>query len=284
MALGTRRRARSSSRKRRAPRKRVTAVLTQVKSAKRKRNPAWRRRAINAMALTPTMRAACKTDRQTALETGSLSTRTLYAKLINRISVATSFGTTGIAPNMRLRPIVNLRGWKINLGIINITPTCPLWFHYAIVTPKTEANADGFDTGNFFRGYEVSRDFGMGSGAYGSVINTAPINADRFHILFHKRWYIPKQESGLPDGIWNGGDYRSANYRIKEFYVPFKKPIAFDDDALYPSGATHHTKPETPIWAVYWVGVPMETAPAEPITNVIGFDHDVVAFFKEPKS
>lgn len=283
MALGGKRRARSSSRKRRAPRKRVTAVLTQVKSAKRKRNPAWRRRAINGMSLTPKLASLCKTDRQTDPTTGSLSTRIIYAKCINRIAPAKEFGTTGIAQNRRLRAVINLRGWHVNLNMINLTTTNPLFFHFAIVCPKNEANADGFDTNEFFRGYEVSRDFPMSSAAHGSVLNLAPINADRFHVLMHKRWFIPKKDPAETTTIWNSGDYRSLNYRIKTMYVPFKKPIAYDDDAMYPAGSIF-TKPEQPIWAVYWVTVPIEDPPIEPIANSLGLSIDIVAFFKEPKS
>nr|QKN88877.1 MAG: capsid protein [Cressdnaviricota sp.] len=276
MGFGGRSRRRGSVRRKRkfntrGPKRYVgTAVLLK----KRKKPTAWRRKVTFAMSADPSLMDACKTDRASGVTVQNLTTTTLYSQIINKVAVLdpSNFGPDGgPKQNMRLRGLINVRGWKFRLSMLNQTNVGPLWFNYAIVSPKAGYNVT--DLG-FFREYESSRDVNFTTGLSLSACSLYDLCSDKFSILLHKKWFLPTCPT---DRIWAEGDYRSQNYRVWEKYIPFKRPVSFDDDG--PGNI-----PDKPIYVVYWCSFPIGDPNSTQINNACVLVNDVVTYYREPKS
>jgi len=272
MALGGRSGRGSLRRRKRVSFKKKRTMCCTTKRIKR-RKPAWKKRAIAGMSTTPSANNVCKVFRAGGVDPTVLATRALYFTTINQVPNFDVLNSTyGIGANMRLRNIVNLRGWRLRLSMLNLY-NIPLWFNFAIIGPKG-SNPDEPAVADFFRDYGTSRDIGFGTGLSGVTMNFNPINPDKFHILMHKRFFLPVNTDATSD--YSEGAYANTNYRYKKFWVPFKKPIAFDDD-------TATNTPETEIWMAYWCDQPMTPAGASSSASAAIVTMQAFGYFKEPK-
>lgn len=265
------RKRKRSTRKRRYGKRKCCCTPT-----RRRRRVAWKEQVRTEMGGTIKQMQVCKTHRVTSTNTLSLATRTLYWARINDIYKATSISTLyGFAANNRLSNVIDLRGWKVRMDMLNLNSGA-LWFNWAIVMPVDGQNPApnyGPPTQDFFRDYTASRDVSFSTALTGSVFSSYDINTDKYKVLTRKRFFIPRNDN-LDDGLYNIGARKETNYVHKEFYVPFKRPILFDDDEgdLWP---TKH------IFAVYWTDFPIATAGTASAPNVQYLVHDIVAYFRD---
>ena len=239
-----------------------------------RRSPTWRKKCIAAMSDSHlSKRSVVKTDRATDVTEINYATRTLYQSIINNIEVFNAISQVtigGLQPNKRISTVIDLKGWKIRLRVFNRFAE-PLIFHYAFVTPRVEFN---ITSDRFFRDYNDSRDVNFGIGLTGTAMRY-PLNPDKFHILFHKRMFIPRCND--PSGVlWNQGDRAQTNQREMEWYEPFNRKITFEDDL---TGG--FIDPSTPIIAMWWVDAPTAPANDPAVANAISFQQDVVINFSE---
>jgi len=278
-ALGVRRRRRSNSKMARMSRAmykvgfKPNTMCCQVKKRGRKK-VTWKKKVKDAMSSGPLKTNICKQDRQTTVAVTTLDTRTCYTQRINRVIPFASTDTwaNGIPQNRRLRPNINIRGWRITLDMLNTNKENPLWFNYAIIQPikgqQTLVSLDGF-----FRESETSRDVNFSAGLTGQAFSTLPISPDSFNILMHKRFFIPA--SGVDAG-YSPGLMANTNYRKKRFWVPFKRPVAFDDDDA-------NSNPEKGIFVAYWVCFPIQDATAAQ-SGVMLLNQEIICFYREQKT
>jgi hypothetical protein len=247
--------------------KKPVPVKRPAKKATKKES--WRNKALTEMSSTK-KKNLCKTDRMTTTSTAMIHEKELNQVLINKIepfNSATQLTPGGLKQNLRLRPMVNIRGWKINMMILNLNDW-PVYFHYAIISPKAEA--DGSDLRiDFFRDFNASRDVSFMDGLTGSAFTRLPINTDKYAVLCHKKLFVPR----ALEGGWAHGSYENSNFRHIEMYQPFNRTVAFHDDS---------EEPEVPIFAVYWCCDPSVDTGVNPVQDAkVKIQHDVIAYYNE---
>lgn len=191
-----------------------------------------------------------------------LNDRTLYA-----------FDLTGIPqgdePTMRERDLINLRGIKVCMEVVNTTPA-PLYFNFAIISPKGEVNLNPIE---FFRSYSDNRGTDFESPNISSLdYHCRPINTDVFNILHHKRYVLTTGDAASKGEVYQG----NAAIRVMR-YFPIKRQVRYRRQL---EGEGDFCT--TPIFFVFWTaiaGFGTETAPQEAFRT----DTRIVTYFRDPK-
>lgn len=230
---------------------------------KRKRSNAARKRVLRRRVGESIGTGNAKSD--TLRVDNNLDTRTLYSHpLLNVVK--------GNSINERERDIVNFRGIKFCMSIMNKIPTTiaqngeQLYFNYAILSGKAEEAKLGLPVVNFFRSMETGlrgQNFAIDLSALD--FHCLPINTDLYNVHMHKRLKI--------------GPYSSTegkNTRTFEWYTPLKRQIRYNGASEFPVGKQ--------MFLVYWCdmqGVP-QLAPA--IVNQVDLQLKILKYFKEPKN
>jgi len=237
----------------------------------------WKRDTLAGMSSSIKNLSVCKTFRGENVDPVAIPTRILYYAAINKPPMVTSISsTTGIAGNARLRNVINMRGWKFQLSMRNELRE-PLWMNWAIVSPRGRGLDEQTQSLDFFRDHTISRDVGFGPGLSSTTMNFAAINTDKYFVLRHKRWFLPSNANTDPETSYADGSYANTNYRYKEFYLPFKRPVAFDDD-------NSTLDPETPVWMMYWFDELMKPSGTESVANAATVQLRCIGYYREPKA
>jgi len=214
-----------------------------------------------------------KTDRMTSIGSNPIDSHQVYYTDLTDIKsfdVSGGIGVGGIKNNRRLGCVTDIRGWRITLDIRNKQSLVPCYFNYAVV----RQNEYGVITNSeFFRDYNDSKDVTFNTALTCQALANLPLNPDKFHILFHKRVWIPRATS--PGATqYSAGSYMDSNFRKLKMYIPFKHSHVFNDD-----GGDNSPRP---IFLVVWCADPMTVGlTGVPITNFCDYSEEVITFFKD---
>ena len=254
-----------------AVKSRNTKKRTTTNKKNKSKIATWRKKVLDQMTVLPGTKSLCKTDRQTNTAEQVTNQRVLYKNLINNVltivDATTDILPSGLKPNLRLRNTLDVKGWKITLGLYNENDW-PLMFHYAIICPLE--NEDENLAIDFFRDHDVNSDLNFSTGLTGAAMNNLPINRDKHAVLLHKKNFIPRSPGS---GTWASGAWQNVNYRRMEFYVPFNRLVTYKDatDAL----------PFKKIYAVYWTSDPTVPSGSPEVEGGLRFAHDVICYYKD---
>lgn len=230
---------------------------------------AWKRRSRRKAAFNPpqftTGTASSKRtviDRSTGPVNYSDVTQNLLVNLSD-ISHTTSNSIDG-----RQRNIVNVRGWKICMEIVN-TSSAPLYVNVAIVVPKQSV---GVSTSGFFRDSTSSRaiDFDA-TQLTGMEFHCLPINTDKYYVLHHRRYRLASSDSAT--NVYKEGN--SKNFLNLDFYKKFNRQIRYEDNSDITAEAG---RPYLLHWASNW-----GTGTGEVAVTSYSSSHRIIAYFREPK-
>ena len=185
--------------------------------------------------------------------------------------------------NNRQRGLVNMRGFKVCMEIVNKSAV-PMYLNLAVISPTGKNN--GFTVNNagqdseaifakFFRDQGTSNDrYKNFSSALSALeLRCLPINTDEWTVLKHKRMLLGRVPEELP-GTGTLFTQR-ANFKTFEFYKRISRQIMYD------SGSG--TSAEQPVYLVWWAdqwGTPGGGAQQD----IIDYNLRVIKYFKEPKN
>jgi len=88
--------------------------------------------------------------------------------------------------NRRSRDIVNLKGIKLSMNIVNGSDQ-PLYVNVAVIVPKYDQSQSTVRIRDFFRGNANGRGTDFDTNLSALELNTLPINRDQYHVLYHRR-------------------------------------------------------------------------------------------------
>jgi len=156
----------------------------------------------------------------------------------------------GTAIHQRLRDSVDLRGFRVNIRVVNVSEERrPINFHWAIIAPKNGTsvpNSDFFRTANNTKGR--GQDFN--TDLAGVDFDTNPINTDKYTVVTHQKCHLAARYNIIdnsPAQLHNINGFK--NYRKFDTYVPIKRTLVYDRTDDTTLNATFCT---TPIFIVYW--------------------------------
>lgn len=199
----------------------------------------------------------------------NVQSRTLYSRDITWLEHTASNDI-----DKRQRDMINLRGFRINLGFYRDTTASArdIKLHVAIIHDKGRANAlltqnNPVLVGDFFRGNGVNRAIDFQNSLAGIEVNSLGINTDLYTVLM-KRVYLLKSPS--QNGL--------ASFN-KRFYVKVNRQIRYDNET---------TTTEEPVatdgrcFLVWWAELAVgANAGATPI--LLGtMDRFTVTYWREP--
>ena len=151
----------------------------------------------------------------------SLNTRTLFPQELTLLQ-------KGSAIDEREYDMVYISGFKISMQLRSGRPD-PSMLHVAVVAPR-EFCGDGatpnFNT-NFFRSPKDSRGIDFNTQLASQQINNYGINSDKWHVFWHKRYWIGPEDTTAPTDEYNVGV--SRNWLNVKKYVPLKRQIRYED-------------------------------------------------------
>jgi len=188
-------------------------------------------------------------------------TRTLYN--VNLLSMIRGNGDN---INNRARDIVNVRGMKMCVEMENLGSKS-LWVHTALIVPKNRTST--FGSADFFRseGLNDRRSNDFDTSLDSMQMRCLPINTDEWHVISHKRKFLPGSSSSDKSG--------STNAAV-DTYHPINRQFRFDGPG---AGACN-----TPIYFVYWAdGLGVGNA-GGPVLNGWSLGFRNVTYFREPKT
>jgi len=235
----------------------------------------WRAKTVKRMADVDKTATLCKYDRLTATTiTNMPQGYMVYVDMtdVKGVLVTDGFTDSGIKPNRRLSNNIDMRGWKYQLHVQNKSKT-PQIFHYAMVRSR-RTDSQVFSFTDFFRDYNDSRDLDFNAGLFAQNYHNLPINPEAYDVLFHKRTNIPG--IALQSVDWLAGSAKDQNWRKLAGYVPYKKPVTYDDDNALPPNPR-------PIFMVMWTAEPFSISgsPMDKVADVLRLHADCVAVFKD---
>ena len=172
--------------------------------------------------------------------------------------------------NTRQRHLVNFRGFKLCMEVSNVEDV-PIYFNVAMVTVKANTAPTAFE---FFRGSGQNRalDFG-GATVNGLEYHCLPLNADKFNILWHKRYTLNPGFSTTPT-VYKSDSGKSF-FTIKK-YTKFNRQLQYANnaDVIPESGG---------VWLIYWASVFGSSDVSPSLPNALSISTRVVAYYREPK-
>lgn len=190
----------------------------------------------------------------------NINTRTLYDEPLLNV-------TRGDAINERKRDVVNFRGIKFCMSLVNKAATANgqnMYFNYAIVSPKADDTKLALPLAEFFRGTGAQRHQAFDNALSSLDFRCLPINTDKYNVHKHKRLQL--------------GPYSSAegkNTRTWEFYMPLNRQIRYENGTTdVPAGKQ--------MFLCYWCDYQDTNPGGVPVTNVADFQLRILKYFKEP--
>lgn len=190
-------------------------------------------------------------------------TRTMYEH--NLFDVA-----KGTAENTRERATVKISGMKICMQVRN-KDNNPMYLNMAMVSTKSGDSGTGIQLQDFFRssGASRGRDFSDPS-LTGQEMHCLPINADKYIILFHRRYLLGPTPLSTTFSPHTG----RPNYKNFDFYQKINRQISYDADTA--------TRPETgQVHFIYWFS-PYEMGPGSAVqTNVAEASIHGITYFRD---
>lgn len=203
-----------------------------------------------------------------ATDQTSIDTRTLYSEEMTDIPKWT---TSANELYSRTRDMVNINGYKVCLFFKNDSDV-PVYFHWAIVQPKT---ATTMSTADFFRnngdvGTSGNRGEDFATTLSSLKMDCLSINTDKYNIVRHKRHIVGVRNYNQP---YNNGGGPPSYLHISE-WVKIGRQFRFED--------TSTPKCTTPLYFVYWMD---RTDNAGGATATIGagtFSSETVCYWRNP--
>lgn len=189
----------------------------------------------------------------------TINSRTMY-------EVPLTLLVKGDGINQRERDAVNLRGWKVNMEMINVG-TKPRYFNYAVVTPKdcgtTTTSTLVID---FFRAYQANRAQNFSISLTGLQLHTLPINTDKINVLKHGRFKLGTDDpqAGFKD---------TRNYKTFSFFLPLGRQIRYDSSG----------NPTQKAWLVFWYDSVGAEANSAAEVEGLKLHYQIVTYFREPR-
>lgn len=246
-------------------------------SAYRKYGPAAYKSAAKVQAAWRGYKAWKKRTAEIGNDVGSSSTKkatganvgTTNSRDLNRLNIVALAKTTTNAIDGRQRDVVNFRGSRICLSLMNET-TEPLTVSYAVVCPR---NAPIVQNEKFFRafGTERSQDFTTALSAH--ELNCLPINADEYTILKHSKFTLAPAV-----GAANAAGNNANSYKNLQFYIKIGKQLRYFSDG----DATQQTWAITGnCWLVWWCDKMLAPSGAGSSTGAMKHDVRIYKYFKE---
>jgi len=213
-----------------------------------------------------------KTDRMTAVASATIDSHQVYYTDLTDIKsfdVSGGIGPNGIKNNRRLGCVSDIRGWRVTLDIRNRNVTQACIFNFAIVRQQELGVVTNSE---FFRDYNDSKDVTFNTALSSQSLTNSPLNPEKFHILMHKRRWIPRATSATSNS-YTVGSQQESNYRKIKMWVPFKNPYVFNDD-----GGDNSPRP---IFLMVWCAEPMSVGTVTPIIQFCDYAEEVITFFRD---
>lgn len=220
--------------------------------------------------------ADCKKNLGPAETNLALAERTLYETRINDIpkSDGTIDGSPVNSINGRQRDIIFYSGFKLCLEVRNNHGANPVYYNWAIVSPKGEKTADGFfDNTDFFRssGQGDTRSLDFGNAFAGMEYNCLNINVDKFLVLYRGRQLLGTTSS-QSTSYANG--FRSSYYKLEKWF-PIKRQLRFDTGGRIPVNGQ--------LFLVQWCSKFMGDGGGANGSNMVDASWRLINYFHEPK-
>jgi len=249
----------------------ATTVQRAFRAARRNRAMNRRRRPVQ----NPRQRIGNPVGRDTSRRTQTVqvlpatqkSDRTLYAYDVTAIE-------QGTLPNQRTRDIVNFRGIKICMDVLNVTdPNRPVFFNWAVISPKA---ANYIDELQFFRSNADNRAVNFDNATLTSMdYHCRGLNTDEFNIICHKRSILAPLSSG---GQFSG----KTNKRVMS-YIKIARQIRYNSFRIPDTDPPEQEeKCTSPIFFVWWCareGYGGETAAEDSVV----VDLRIISYFRNPR-
>lgn len=223
------------------------------------------------------------------------NTRAFYSKPI-------IFITKGDNINQRERQVVNLRGFKLDISIANVSYD-ELVMNWAIIHPKTAVAGTTVEgqvvATEFFRDYGTRRSVSpseMSTRAGLEWVN-AKVNTDLYSVLKRGRFTLnpaimpgmptlPDDRegavplSGVPEWTVPGSIYPHPNkgnsVRTKSMWIPIKRQIRFDQ-------AISASAPPEQLWFVWWADSPFSSDQSGANADAFAMNFRGITYYREPK-
>lgn len=202
--------------------------------------------------------SSCKTHVTDDNNPTTYDTRTLYSFELTDL-------TEGYDRDQRLRKMINLRGFKVCLELMNLGANA-LYVNVALLSPKV---GQTIDTTGFFRGKDLARGIDFGTPLNGLEFHCLPINTDRYHVLTHKRHQLV---SGT--GAGTTVDLQSANHTTLDFYQKINRQIRYDSGSTSPIDGR--------VYLVVWCDSFGAQTASSVVATQLQMTRRAVMYFKEP--
>jgi len=249
----------------------ATTVQRAFRTARRNRAMQRRRRPVQNVRARIGNPVGRDTSRRTqvwqTLPSSQRFDRTLYAYDCCNIE-------QGTAPNQRTRDILNFRGVKICMDILNTTdPDRPVFFNWAMISPKSNTF---IDKAQWFRSNADNRITSFDDPNLTSMdYHCRSINTDAFNVITHKRHILAPRTSG---GQYTG----KTNLRVMR-YVKISRQVRYNSFEIPNSDPKEFVeKCTTPIFFCYWVCREGYGGETEPVDSVV-VDLRLVSYFRNPR-
>jgi len=205
------------------------------------------------------------TKRYQAVNTNPLplNSRTLYTRDLVNIPLGTDNEI-----NNRQRAIVNVRGIKLFMNVLNQTNDV-VYCNVAVIVPRFNQTLAAADPVDFFRGNGPQRGIDFSPALTGLEFHKHPINADKYHVLMHRRFSLaPRGDLGpIVFSINNS----MSSYRTISQYIKINRQIRFEGN--------------TPVMGrvqlVYWFDDFNRNAGAPVELNVVRVAEHHITYFKD---
>lgn len=209
----------------------------------------------------PIKRLKCKKRITLDLDVVGRGTRELFAEKLTDIS-------KGGTADQRAFDVINMRGFRMQMNLVNQYSTEPIKICLAIVHKKTQGSPT---TAEFFRNYGDDRSQDFATAKSSLRLTQTPINSDLYDVLY--RWTFLLGErinyTGTQAKPTNRPYYKEINK-----YIPFKRQLRFDNDAT-------NTPEDGEIYLCYWADRLMQAASAGQVANHFLIQTRVIAFFND---
>lgn len=207
----------------------------------------------------PVGTSGCKTAVTDDNNPTNYDTRTIYSFELTDLG-------EGYDRDQRLRKIINLRGFKICLELLNKASNS-LYVNVAVLSPK-DSNG-GISATSFFRGNDYARGIDFGNALNGLEFHCLPINTDKYNILSHQRYQLV---SGT--GTGTTVDLQSRNHTTLDFYVKLNRQLRYDSGSSTPTDGA--------VYLVVWCDTFGAQTAQTPVAAQLQMTRRAVTYFREP--
>jgi hypothetical protein len=189
---------------------------------------------------------------------------------INNLAIA----SVSNAINERQRDIVNCRGFKIDIYVVNNNQDRLYQFNWAIISPKEQDSGDTL-TAEFFRAYDATRSINFNATTNtGMELTSSPINTDAYTVFVHRRCYLMPNKFGTMSVDYKTSDDRPG-FKKLSYYLPLNRQLRYKSS---------ESNCEEPMYLVYWMTHPFKLSTVTGGLQVGTISHRIVMYWKEPKN